>query len=68
MSEPALRGSRQARAASYARFRDAVLDLSDEPTTANIGRYLDASRALDGEPPPNPGPQRPGRNAQRSSE
>jgi hypothetical protein len=68
MSEPALKGSRQARAASYARFRDAVLDLSDEPTRANIGRYLDASRALDGHRLPNPGPQRPSRNAQRSNE
>jgi hypothetical protein len=68
MSKLALKGSRQARAASYARFRDAVLDLSDEATRANIGRYLDASRALNSDPPPNRGARRPSSNAQRSSE
>ena len=29
------------------RFADAIFDLSDEPTSANIARYLAASRALE---------------------
>jgi hypothetical protein len=52
--------------AAYVRFREAVLDLSDDPTKANIVRYLNASRALDvelTEPPP----KRPSRHAQGSS-
>jgi hypothetical protein len=37
-------------AAFYASFRDALLDLSEEPTAPNVARYLVASRALDGQP------------------
>jgi hypothetical protein len=35
--------------ASYARFREALLDFSEEPTGPNTARYLDASRGLDGQ-------------------
>jgi hypothetical protein len=31
---------------AFAAFRDAVHDLSDEPTLTNVHRYLAASRAL----------------------
>jgi hypothetical protein len=37
-------------AAFYERFREALLDLSEKPTAPNVARYLDASRALDGQP------------------
>ena len=37
-------------AAFYARFREALLDLSEAPTAPNVARYLVASRALDGQP------------------
>ena len=40
-----------ARNAAYAEFREALLDLSDEPTPVNVERYLDASRALDAAAP-----------------
>ncbi|HKD33739.1 MAG TPA: hypothetical protein VKB73_09745 [Gaiellaceae bacterium] len=46
MSESAVEGLRRARTA-YTRFREAVLDLSDDPNATNIARYLSASRALD---------------------
>lgn len=36
--------------AFYARFRKALLDLSEAPTAPNVARYLNASRALDGQP------------------
>jgi hypothetical protein len=32
----------------YTLFRDAVLDLSDEPSELNVERYLAASRLLEG--------------------
>jgi hypothetical protein len=32
---------------AYAAFREAVLDLSDEPSPINVQRYLAASRSLD---------------------
>jgi hypothetical protein len=44
-----------------------VLDLSEDPTKANIERYLNASRAVDGEPQQGPPPRRRSRNAQKSS-
>jgi hypothetical protein len=36
-----------ARESARARFREAVLALSDEPTAANLHRYLRASRELE---------------------
>lgn len=66
MSESALEGLRGVSPA-YVRFRDAVLDLSDDPTEANIERYLNASRALDGEPARDRPPRRRNRDGQESS-
>jgi hypothetical protein len=59
----------RARGASraYATFREAVLDLSEAPTRANIARYLNASRGLEGQSPPDPPPESPSRNRKRSS-
>jgi hypothetical protein len=34
--------------AAYVAFRVALLDFSEEPTPANLVRYLQASRELDG--------------------
>ena len=53
--------------AEYVAFREAVLDLSDAPTKANIVRYLEASRALDGWPPRGR-PKRASRNRKRPLE
>jgi hypothetical protein len=44
-----------------------VLDLSEEPTKSNIARYVNASRALDIEPPHDSRRARSSRNAERSS-
>jgi hypothetical protein len=66
MSEYAIVGVREGSAA-YAAFREAVLDLSEEPTKANIARYLNASRALDGEDSRDLPAERPSRNEKRSS-
>ena len=38
---------RRAVSAAYEVFREAVLDLTNEPTAPNVARYLSASRALD---------------------
>lgn len=62
-SDEGLRGA----SAAYAKFREAVLDLSEDPTKANIERYLNASRAVDGESQEGPLPRQRGRNAQESS-
>jgi hypothetical protein len=62
-SDEGLRGT----SAAYARFGEAVLDLSEDPTKANIERYLNASRAVDGEPQQGPPPRRRSRNAQKSN-
>lgn len=35
------------RTPEYARFRDALLDFSVDPSPSNLVRYLAASRALD---------------------
>jgi hypothetical protein len=57
------------RNASYAAFREALLDFSDEPTPLNLERYLDASRALDGRASADdPSPKRLSSKAQRSPE
>jgi hypothetical protein len=66
MSEYAVVGVRGV-SAVYATFRDAVLDLSEEPTKANIARYLNASRALDEEPSRDPPAERPSGNRKSSS-
>jgi hypothetical protein len=66
MSESAVEGLRGVSPA-YAKFRDAVLDLSDDPTKANIERYLSASRALDGEQAQDRALGRRNRNGQGSS-
>jgi hypothetical protein len=65
MNENAVVGVREVSAA-YATFREAVLDLSEEPTKTNIARYLNASRTLDGEPSRDPPAERPSRNGKRS--
>ena len=52
---------------AYATFREAVLDLSEGPTKANIARYLNASRGLDGQPALDPPAERPSRNRRRPS-
>jgi len=33
--------------AAFIRFRDAVLAMGDDPSPANVERYLEASQALD---------------------
>jgi hypothetical protein len=38
---------RSADARTYVAFREALLDLVDEPTPANVQRYLGASRKLE---------------------
>lgn len=66
MSQSAVEGLREASRA-HAEFREALLELSDDPTKANIVRYLNASRALDGEPLEDPPPRRGRRNGPGSS-
>jgi hypothetical protein len=66
MSQSAVEGLREASRA-YAEFREALLELSDDPTKPNIVRYLNASRALDGEPLRIPQPRRGRRNGPGSS-
>jgi hypothetical protein len=66
MSQSAVEGLREASRA-HAEFREALLELSDDPTNANIVRYLNASRALDGEPLEDPPPRRRRRNGPGSS-
>jgi hypothetical protein len=39
-------------AQSYVAFREALLDLVEEPTPANVRRYLGASRRLERGTPP----------------
>jgi hypothetical protein len=52
---------------AFAAFREALLDFSEEPTPANVERYLDASRALDGITPAGEQvPKRSNRKARRS--
>ena len=48
---PSPRPRDSARENAYARFKQAVLALSDEPTALNLLRYLQASRALDAAEP-----------------
>jgi hypothetical protein len=66
MSQSAVEGPREASRA-LAEFREALLELSDVPTKANIVRYLNASRALDGAPLEGPRPRRGRRNGPGSS-
>jgi hypothetical protein len=66
MTEYAVAGVRGVSAA-YATFWEAVLDLSEEPTKANIARYLNASRALDGEPQRDPPVERPSPSGKSTS-
>jgi hypothetical protein len=44
---PSPRPRDSARENAHARFKQAVLALSDEPTALNLLRYLQASRALE---------------------
>jgi hypothetical protein len=44
---PSPRPRDSARENAHARFKQAVLALSDEPTALNLLRYLEASRALE---------------------
>jgi hypothetical protein len=37
---------------AYLRFRDALIDFSDDPSPENLVRYLAASRALEASHPP----------------
>jgi hypothetical protein len=48
---PSPRPRDSARENAHARFKQAVLALSDEPTPLNLLRYLKASRELDAAPP-----------------
>ena len=66
MSQSAVEGPRGA-SRTLAEFREALLELSDDPTKANIVRYLNASRALDGESLEGPPPRRGRRNGPGSS-
>jgi hypothetical protein len=51
LNAPSPRPRDPARENAHARFKKAVLALSDEPTALNLLRYLQASRELDAEPP-----------------
>jgi hypothetical protein len=51
MTEPSPRPRDPAREDAHARFKAAVLALSDEPTALNLRRYLQASRALEAAAP-----------------
>jgi hypothetical protein len=41
---------RSTRTQEYARFKEALLDFSDDPTRTNLARYLRASEALPAPP------------------
>jgi hypothetical protein len=67
MKESPTKANREKGGAPYARFRDALLDLSEEPTAPNIARYLEASRALDGQLLRDRPRQRSGRSSPEST-